>query len=742
MNIKKNDLQKSRARLRGLLGVAVYAAGFSAVAVNASVDQELESKWYDKSFHEILNSKVVTATRNEKTLKDVPGVVTVFTSHQIRQMGLRSLKEVLDRTTGFFVARQLNGATVGSRGYLADTDQFLLLIDGHNVNSIIDKGMGDQFLFPNLEHVDRIEIIRGPGSTLWGSDASLGIIHVITKKGSDIDGVKLSYNRSNEDNQRHFNIQAGGEVVEGADIMASFTMAESDGFELVNALNGEAIDSVIGNWDGIKDSYEFYAKAEVGEFTLKARGYDAKISRPYISFDSNLQPLPFNEANFYNRRNHFYVDLTHQKQLAQSSSLETRVFMSNLDRTQELVSPKYDSSATVAQESEASQENALGFEMINRWNISSQHFLMLGFRYVETELSPWTFEQIYPVVATSSSTTGEVYQYVVPEENDRSQALFTDYEWKVIPNTLTLLVGARLDDNNLREDKTIFLPRFAVNWNITSDWEAKYSYNTGYIRPGVGIGFLGQAQYNAKLGKPVIGANKSQEIQSHDLQFSYTANQFRSNLNFYYNMLENPAQIIYDDAAVVNSEQSIVFYTNIDQTDTYGLELELQYLINDSLDTYFSLSKVLKAQTQSMTGNSDEYSYNLNEFDQGLFGPVRSFGQNTYTYEGNMQGFPNLMLHAGVNWGILRKLESNLHFRYWDEILVRKPDYTKELELESQLFVDFNIAYLNIANTNIDLSFYVKNLLDNDDSQNYLFLYGNLWQDQGRRVGASVSYSF
>lgn len=72
-------------------------------------------KWYEKSFEDILNSRVVTATRNESTLKNVPGVVTVFSGEEIQLMGLRSLKEVLERTTGFFVNRQFIGATVGSR---------------------------------------------------------------------------------------------------------------------------------------------------------------------------------------------------------------------------------------------------------------------------------------------------------------------------------------------------------------------------------------------------------------------------------------------------------------------------------------------------------------------------------------------------------------------------------------------------------------------------------------------------
>ncbi|MCK5881672.1 MAG: TonB-dependent receptor, partial [Sinobacterium sp.] len=391
--------------------------------------------------------------------------------------------------------------------------------------------------------------------------------------------------------------------------------------------------------------------------------------------------------------------------------------------------------ATMGQESEASQENALGIEIITRWQALDNLFFMLGYRGVETALSPWTYELHYSINATSQTGAGEVYQYVVPAENDVSQAIFAEYEWAIIPNTLTLLMGARVDDNNLREDETIFLPRLAVNWHIDNNWGTKYSYNTGYIRPGVGVGFLGQHQYNASIGKPIVGATESQEVSSHDLQLSFMSQKSVTNLNFYYNTIKKPFQIIYDDAAVINGEQVVVFYTNIEQTDTYGLELESKYIFDEVWDTYFSLSKVFSAKTKSMTGTSNGYSYDLNS---------TAFARGAFTPDGDMQGFPNFMLHAGVNFHMMDNLASNLHFRYWDEMEIRKPFSANGelLELDPQLFVDFNITYTEIAGSGVDLSFYVKNVLDNDDAGVYLFLWDNVWQAQGRRVGASFAYKF
>ena len=701
----------------------------------ASSDQTTVQKWYDKSFEEILNSRVVTATRTESTLKNVPGVVTVFSGEEITTMGLRSLKEVLERTTGFFVNRQFTGATVGSRGFIADTDQFLLLIDGHNMNSIIDKGMGEQFLFPNLEHVARVEIIRGPGSTLWGSDAALGIIHVITKDGGDIDGLKATINRSNEDNQQHINIQAGTELTDDIHAMASLTLASSDGFSIVT--QGGTEQKTWGPWDALEDSYELYTKVRLNEFTIKARAYDSKTSRPYNIFQAENEPG-------FTRRSHYYLDLTHEKAVSAKVNFETRFFTDLLKRTQILVAPKYSPEAVTAQESEASQESSMGLEFIARIRLTDYNQLMLGYRGVETELDPYTHRLKYPVNATVASPLGEISQLVVPTKNDVNQAIFIEDNWELIPNTLTVLLGVRFDNNNLREDKLITLPRFSLNWQANQFLQLKSSYNTGYIRPSVGVGFLGQAQYNPQVNAlPIIGAGDSQEIRSFDQQFIITTHKLRMALNLYTNHIKNPFQVIFDNANV-DGEDVTVFYTNVNEIKTYGAEIEVKYLILDSLDIYTNVSHVISAKTESLQGKSNGYTFDLNQ--SGFFGP--SFGQGTYNPDGTMQGFPHLIVNFGINWNIIDSLSSNLHFRYWDQMETR--DYsnshinfqTDTVELDAQLFVDLNVHYENIVNSGIDASFFVKNVLDNDDAETYMVLYSNTWQEQGRRIGASLSYKF
>src|SRR5207244_3411769 len=101
------------------------------------------------------------------------------------------------RVPGFFPSSQATWKLVGSRGFLSDgNDHFLLLIDGHPQNSILAHGFQQQDQMPVLEKVARIEIIRGPGSVLWGASAAQAIINVVTKdelEGDDSVQVAAGY---------------------------------------------------------------------------------------------------------------------------------------------------------------------------------------------------------------------------------------------------------------------------------------------------------------------------------------------------------------------------------------------------------------------------------------------------------------------------------------------------------------------------------------------------------------------
>jgi outer membrane receptor protein involved in Fe transport len=142
---------------------------------------------FSMDLESLLNVKVTTASKFSESLSDAPGVISVVTKDELRRFGGTTLGEVLARvaglnvSSGFFADRSI----IGARGDQTRPDggHILFLINGRPVREILEGGVSSDLLesFP-IGVLERIEIIKGPGSVLYGSDAFSGVINLITKK--------------------------------------------------------------------------------------------------------------------------------------------------------------------------------------------------------------------------------------------------------------------------------------------------------------------------------------------------------------------------------------------------------------------------------------------------------------------------------------------------------------------------------------------------------------------------------
>ncbi len=146
------------------------------------------------SLQEVLDIEVTTVSRVPEQAMSVPAAVYVVTQEQIRRSGATSIPEILRLVPGVQVAR-LGGGTwaIGIRGF-ADrlARSILVLIDGRAVYSPLFAGTYWETQDTLLADIDRIEVIRGPGGTLWGANAVNGIINIITKSSKDTHGAYVS----------------------------------------------------------------------------------------------------------------------------------------------------------------------------------------------------------------------------------------------------------------------------------------------------------------------------------------------------------------------------------------------------------------------------------------------------------------------------------------------------------------------------------------------------------------------
>jgi len=181
---KPAELRRTVALLITLLAASALAAQNTAPDLS------------EVSLEQLGNIQVYTASKHLQTTIDAPSSVTIITADQIQQHGYRTLAEILQMVRGFFATNDRNYTTLGVRGFARPGDyntRILLLVDGHRLNdNIYDEALvGTEFPL-DLDLIDRVEIIRGPVSSLYGSNALFAVVNIITRRGQQLDGLEIS----------------------------------------------------------------------------------------------------------------------------------------------------------------------------------------------------------------------------------------------------------------------------------------------------------------------------------------------------------------------------------------------------------------------------------------------------------------------------------------------------------------------------------------------------------------------
>lgn len=145
----------------------------------------------DLSLSEILEIKTKIASLKALTPRESPGIVTVVTQEEIEKSGARDLMDVLRTVPGFYFGSDTLGS-VGliSRGLWTFEGKVLLTIDGVEFNDLSYGVISLGNRFP-VDHIKAVEIIRGPGSAIYGGFAGLNVINIVTKKGADLQGADI-----------------------------------------------------------------------------------------------------------------------------------------------------------------------------------------------------------------------------------------------------------------------------------------------------------------------------------------------------------------------------------------------------------------------------------------------------------------------------------------------------------------------------------------------------------------------
>ena len=155
----------------------------------------------EMSLEDLMNTKVTSVSKREQKMSEVAAAIFVISAEDIRRSGATNIPDLLRMVPGVDVA-QINASSwaISVRGFNHQfSDKLLVLIDGRAVYTPLFGGVYWDVQDVPLEDIERIEVIRGPGATIWGANAVNGVINIITKKASDTQGGLLTAGAGTQD---------------------------------------------------------------------------------------------------------------------------------------------------------------------------------------------------------------------------------------------------------------------------------------------------------------------------------------------------------------------------------------------------------------------------------------------------------------------------------------------------------------------------------------------------------------
>ena len=267
---------------------------------------------------------VYGAAKYDQKVNEAPAAVIIITADQIKKYGYRNFAQILDSVPGLFTSNDRNYGYLGIRGFNRPgdyTSRVLLLIDNHRLNdAVYDQGGTGTEMPIDVDLIDRVEIIKGPGSSLYGTNAFFGVVNVITKRGRDLKGAEVSGEASSFNTYRS-RLSYGNKFSNGLEMLLSGSFSDSEGHRdlsypaFTSSNNGIAKDADRDNL------YYYTGKLSYGDFTLLGGHQWRKKNVPTASFATVFND---NRQNTLDERT--YLDLVYQHEFVNQLNVKARVY--------------------------------------------------------------------------------------------------------------------------------------------------------------------------------------------------------------------------------------------------------------------------------------------------------------------------------------------------------------------------------------------------------------------------------
>ena len=273
----------------------------------------------------LLNIEVSPAAKFAQTSREAPASVTVITSEEIRRQGFRMLAEVLESVPGFFITDNHSYVSLGVRGFGpsgGDDKRVLCLMDGHTLNeNFLDGVRPGTGLGLDLSFIDQVEVVRGPGSALYGSNAMLAVVNIMTKSGRRIDGAEGSAELGSY-SLRRGSVLLGKECTSGLDIIMSGAWSKAVSPDIYfpewdSPLTNQGVASGL-DWD---ESLGLVTSVGYGDLRFLGLVTERDKGDPSAAFGST-----FNDPSAQSADRRFFTEFAYEGELSPNKSVVLRGF--------------------------------------------------------------------------------------------------------------------------------------------------------------------------------------------------------------------------------------------------------------------------------------------------------------------------------------------------------------------------------------------------------------------------------
>ena len=551
-----------------------------------------------------LDNIVVTAAGFEQAMAEAPASISVISRQELEEKRVTTIADALRDVEGVDVGGQVGktgGRNISIRGM--PSDYTLILIDGRRQNtagSVTPNGFGETStsFFPPVSAIERIEVIRGPMSTLYGSDAMGGVINIITRKVSDKwSGSVQAESTFNEHDEfgdsRETSVYASGPLVEetlGLQVRGRFyerdasrlTYTEADGTKTPVSQRGPS--PVEG------DIYSLGAKLTLTPNENHDLWLDGETSRQKFNNDEGqLGTLddPQGQVRGYSDELRFerqQVAIGHTGRFA-SGTLESSL-MRNVTETK---------GRTIPEVTETNQDGDVtayyGFGEIHP---TLPHRPLIGSeRELETTNTVLDSKFTMPLGDHMTTVGGQWMDseltdgLATDEFTQTTWALFAEDEWWLAEDW-ALTLGGRYDHHDAFGSQ--FSPRGYLVWNTTDRWTLKGGVSRGYKTPSLndlhdGInGITGQGT-RLTIGNPDL---QPEESTSSELAAQYDDGKgFMASATLFHNSFDD--KITDGDPIYISNHSSIPDGTydqqiNVDEAETQGIELSTRIQLSERVN--------------------------------------------------------------------------------------------------------------------------------------------------------------